>query len=428
VTDDIPDRFRGEALGPEQPVVGRLRTVSSLDDTERIADGDVVYLSPAGESVENMLLFAALVRNGAGAVLTGSIGSTDHGVIVANEMGIPCVRGIPPTIGAHETDRMLVDGDEVRIGEADGPVEDVPRERPIATHPVDAHLRVNLGFPDVVDRRPAVVDAVDGVGFMRLEFVMLDVLEGCHPFTFVERNSADELAGLLAERIERVLDAFAPRPVRIRTDDLPVNLLWQMDGGEHHETREQYPMMGHRGISRSIADPRLIGPQFEAIRRTLERGHRNVGLFPPMTRFPSEYRTWKRMALDAGLGDVTFGVMVETPSAALRFEELASEVEFAIFGTNDLTQFTLAVDRSNEHLEETYAADSPAVLALVEQVVDCCTDHGIESSIGGRAASDPALVEALLELGISGFSVVPNPRTVEEMYARLAAHERGESP
>lgn len=421
--DETPIRFQGESLGPNTSVKGQLRVISSPDNIDEINEGDIVYIPSSTTTVENVSFFYSIVKAGGEAILTDHIGSTDHGVILANELGLPCIRGVPSDITKYTGKSVTVSGNTVYINGIGKSHEKSRTEPVIKSPPSDVTLMINLGFPEVVDRRSEIVDVVDGVGFMRLEFIMLDVLENVHPYMFIENNSMEEFAGRITERINKVVDAFAPKPVWIRTDDFSVSQLQKMKGGEQYEKQENYSMLGWRGIARSLDDSRLIEPQFKAIRRVMNTKDSNIGVFPPMMRFPEEYRSWKELARDSGLSEVNFGVMIETPSAALTFEEIASEVGFMIFGTNDLTQFTLAIDRGNERLQHKYAADQPAVLSLMERVITICNSHNIESSIGGSAGSDTTLAEKLLDYGISGFSVNPDKQTINKMTDFLTTRE-----
>jgi len=201
--------------------------------------------------------------------------------------------------------------------------------------------------------------------------------------------------------------------VWIRTDDFSPVQLRRMQGGEKYETEESNPMLGWRGIARAIDTPRIVTPQFRAIKVLQDEGH-NIGIFPPMARFPREYKAWKEMAEKAGLTNVKYGLMVETPAAAITFDEFAPDLDFMIFGSNDLTQFTLAIDRSNQHLAEKFDENETAVVRLMQSVIQICNEQRIESCIGGQAASDEKLIRKLTSFGISGYSVNPNPRVFRQ--------------
>jgi len=135
----------------------------------------------------------------------------------------------------------------------------------------------------------------------------------------------------------------------------------------------------------------------------------------PLVSHPEQVRKAKEIALEVGLvphKDVEWGVMIETPASALIIEDLVKEgLDFVSFGTNDLTQYTLAIDRDNERVFKLYDEKHPAVLKLIENVIKVCKKHGVETSICGQAGSDPKMVRKLVRLGID--SVSANPDAVE---------------
>jgi pyruvate,water dikinase len=393
--------------------------VRSTADARDVTDGDVVYFPEAPDRGDAVPLFHAVIRRGAAGLLCERVGRGDHGAILANELGVPCVSGIDRRITSRAGEVVTVAGDSVFSGarEVDPDPGPALERRAGAT---DERLMINLGFPEVIERKPELVGAADGVGFMRLEFLMLEVLDGQHPLDYLQEHGRAALAGELADRLRPVVRAFGDRPVRVRTDDFSVPQLASLTAESPRETDEANPMLGWRGIARSIEEPALLEAEFSALRSLLEEGYENVGVFPPMTRFPEEYDRWKSIAERVGVGDASLGLMVETPAAALTIEEFVDDVEFVIFGSNDLTQFTLAIDRGNPKLEPKFDESRTAVLRLMRRVIDVCTDHGIESSIGGEAASDPELASRLLEFGISGFSVNPDARTLDRMHRLLS--------
>ncbi|RLF77502.1 phosphoenolpyruvate synthase, partial [Thermococci archaeon] len=135
----------------------------------------------------------------------------------------------------------------------------------------------------------------------------------------------------------------------------------------------------------------------------------------PLVSHVEQLREAKRIAREVGLEpqkDIEFGVMIEVPAAALIIEELAKEgIDFISFGTNDLTQYTLAVDRNNELVAKLYDETHPAVMKLIEYVIEVSKKYGFETSICGQAGSDPKMARKLVRLGIDSISA--NPDAVE---------------
>jgi pyruvate,water dikinase len=195
-----------------------------------------------------------------------------------------------------------------------------------------------------------------------------------------------------------------------------------MKGGED-EPLEHNPMLGWRGIRRGIDQPELLKSEFKAIKRLVDEGYTNIGVMVPLVQRPQELAEAKRLAAEVGLiphKDVQFGIMVETPAAALIVEDFIEEgLDFISFGTNDLTQYTLALDRNNERVQKLFSEKHPAVLKLIERVIKKCRAAGVDTSICGQAGSYPEVVKILVELGISSVSANPDAvQTVRETVFR----------
>lgn len=412
----------GNSLGATRCLSGPLVLVESYADLETVTDGDVAYIPRSANTTNNVVLFYNLIRAGARAILCETIGRTDHGVLLANELSVPCLSDISRAIDRFEGDHVTIRGETIYLGDCFTGESYEQGVDAFAYPDTKTAIAVNIGFPEVIDRNSALPAITDGVGFMRLEFALLDILQNTHPKSFIERHGREQLVTDLADRIEPVLDAFDD-PVWIRTDDFSVCQLANMDGGEQYEQSEENPMLGWRGVARSNTEPTLYEVQLDAIKRLSERSHQQIGLFPPMTRFPREYADWKEQAMDAGLEDVSFGIMIETPAAALTFEKVVDDVSFVVFGSNDLTQFTLAIDRNNDRLRSKYDETAAAMLTLFERVISIANDHGVESCIAGQAASNHELIEELVSFGIDRLSVNPDYETVSETKQFLAALE-----
>jgi pyruvate,water dikinase len=185
-------------------------------------------------------------------------------------------------------------------------------------------------------------------------------------------------------------------------------------------------MLGWRGIRRELDEPEILIAEFKAIKKLHEQGYTNLGIMIPLAQHPDELKKAKEIAEEVGLKpqkDIEFGIMVETPAAALIIEDFIDVgIDFVSFGTNDLTQYTLAIDRNNEHVAGLYTEGHPAVLKLIERVIRKCNDAGVKTSICGQAGSIPKIVEKLVELGIS--SVSANTDAVAEVRRTVARGEQ----
>ena len=194
---------------------------------------------------------------------------------------------------------------------------------------------------------------------------------GIHPGKFIADGREDELIDTIADNVMIVADAFYPKPVWYRTLDAPTDEFITLEGGEN-EPREHNPMLGWRGIRRELDQPEILKCEFKAIKKLHEKGYTNIGIMIPLSQSPSELVQAKALCSEIGLEphkDVDFGMMVEIPAAAIMIDEyIKVGIDFVSLGTNDLTQYTLAVDRNNEFVAKHYREEHPAVMALIERI------------------------------------------------------------
>jgi pyruvate,water dikinase len=182
-------------------------------------------------------------------------------------------------------------------------------------------------------------------------------------------------------------------------------------------------MLGLHGIRRALAQQEILKAELQAIKKLHDEGLKNIGVMLPFLSSLSELKKSKEVARLVGLEpqqDIQFGVMIETPASVWIIEELCNEgIDFISFGTNDLTQTTLGVDRNNEKIQYLYDWNHPAVLREIEHVIKVCKEHNVKTSICGQAGSEPKMVEFLVKLGIDSISAnVDAVQTVKEVVYR----------
>ncbi len=255
---------------------------------------------------------------------------------------------------------------------------------------------------------------------MRVEHMILGI--GKHPIKFIKDGEEEELIKKIANGVRKVAEPFYPKPVWYRSLDAPTDEFRSLAGGED-EPHEHNPMLGWRGIRRGIDQPELLAAEFKAIKRLVDEGLTNIGVMIPLVQHPEELREAKKIATDVGLRpskDISFGIMVETPASALIIDDFIAEgIDFISFGTNDLTQYTLALDRNNERVAKLYTEKHKAVQKLLEMVIKRCRQADVETSICGQAGSDPEVVKKLVEYGITSVSANSDAvQTIREMVAR----------
>jgi phosphotransferase system enzyme I (PtsI) len=362
-------------------------------------------------------LTVQLDREAIAAIATDAGTGISHVAILARSLGLPAVVGLrDATQRIRVGDRLILDGAAgvIAINPTDAGVAQyhgrqrqlaeleaqdalMAGEEPVTTDGVRLLLRANVDLPE--DATLAARSGADGVGLMRTEFMVVG-----------RATMPDEDEQYRAYR--RVIEAFTGHAVIIRTydiggDKLPV-------GGYPTEPN---PFLGWRAIRMCLDQPQLFRTQLRAILRAAQHGDVRV-MLPLVITLDEVLRA--RELLDESArelaargvphrADVPLGVMIETPAA----DTLAPHVDFFSIGTNDLTQYTLAIDRGNANLASRFTPLHPAVLRLIHRIAEVGTEHGIDVGVCGEMASQPLMAYALVGLGVRQLSVAP--RTVARM-------------
>lgn len=399
---------------------GAVKIISSTDELDKIEEGDILVTVMTTPD-----MVPAMKR--ADGIITDEGGVTCHAAIVSRELGIPCVVGTGnATSILDENEIVTLDGNKGTVYKgkiAESEKKQTTEEQPtmMAQAPIITvtEVKVNVSMPEAAEK--AAATGADGVGLLRTEHMMLT--SGVHPKKFIIDGREDELIKILVENILKVVDKFYPKPVWYRTLDAPTDEFKSLEGGEN-EPYEHNPMLGWRGIRRELDEPEILKAEFKAIKKLHEQGYTNIGIMIPLVQHPDELRKAKQIAEEVGLKPqktIEFGIMVETPAAALTIEDFIAEgVDFVSFGTNDLTQYTLAIDRNNEHVAGLYTEKHPAILKLLVHVINECNKAGVKTSICGQAGSMPEIVEKLVEAGIESVSANTDAvATVREVVARV---------
>ncbi|MHC4509521.1 MAG: phosphoenolpyruvate--protein phosphotransferase [Planctomycetota bacterium] len=343
-------------------------------------------------------------------------GRTSHAAIVARSLGIPAVVALEDlTEYVHGGDTVIVDGnrgivvvnpDEETIAQ----YEDYSREFTELEHRLDAirqepavtrdetriTLMGNIEFPD--EAEVVLQKGGDGIGLYRTEFLYLNTQR--EP---VEQDHYEAYA--------RTVRTLENRPVVIRTLDLGADKYTQ----SKRFAPEPNPFLGLRSIRFCLQNLMMFKTQIRAILRASVLG--NVKIMFPLITNRQELMQAKMILHDVMEDldeesipynrDIDVGIMIETPAAALTAYVLAQEVDFFSIGTNDLTQYTLAVDRGNELVSTLYSPADPAVLRLMRTVIQDAHKAQIDLSLCGEMASEPEYIMLLLGLGVRTMSLSP---------------------
>jgi pyruvate,water dikinase len=405
----------GSASGP-------VRIILSARELNKVQQGDILVTK-----MTNPDMVPAMQR--AAAIITDEGGMTSHAAIVSREIGIPCIVGTERATKLLKNDQVVtVDATNGNIYGGKRAVQSVQQVQIQAqqTHteePVTAtQIKVVMDFPKYAQQVAEQTQA-DGVGLLRLEFIIAGGAK--HPAQYIRENKDAEYTALLVEEIKKVAQAFKDKPVWARCSDIRTDEYRNLTGGKG-EPHESDPMIGWHGIRRLLDEPRMLKAEFQAIKQLHQQGFKNVGIMIPFVIRADEVKQAKQILREVGLEpgkDVEFGVMIETPASCWEIEDICKEgINFVSFGTNDLTQLTLGIDRNNQRIQKLYDEMHPAVLGEIAMVIKVCKKYGVTTSICGQAGSRPEMAEFLIRHGID--SISPNPDAVHKIKHIVAQAEK----
>ncbi len=426
--DEMEDEYLRERKADLEQVTERIQAAlnRSANGGQRIATagaldfgGEEPLVLVAGDiAPADMLHFKRSVFRG---FVTDVGGRTSHTAIVARSMDIPAV------VGAREASRLIRQDDWVVIdGDAGVVIVDPPpivleeyryRQRQVELERArldrlrhtpaitldsqSVELLANIELPE--DATTALDAGAVGVGLFRSEFLFM--------------NRGHDLPGEdeQFEAYRAAVLAMKGLPVTIRSVDIGADK--QLDRLTIHELRHEHtlnPALGLRAIRWSLAEPSMFRQQLRAILRASAYGE--VRLLLPMVAQLSEARMTleamaraKQQLRDAGraFNEIKVGAMIEVPAAALMIDGLLRYFDFVSIGTNDLIQYTLAIDRADEHVAHLYDPWHPAVIGLIANTIAKACAAGKGVSVCGEMAGDPAFTSLLLGMGLRSFSMHP---------------------
>jgi pyruvate, water dikinase len=379
---------------------GKVKLVENVDDLTKISEGDVLVAK-----MTNPDYVSAMQK--ASAIVTDEGGATCHAAIVSREMGIPSV------VGTSKATEILKEGQEITVdgthgkvysGDKEVVVEEGESKEEIIKYQHEhtvTDIKVIVDMPDFAEK--AASTGADGIGLLRAEFMILGEKE--HPIKLINEGRKEELVDRLEKDLLKIVSPFKDKTIWYRTLDAPTDEFRHLPGGEN-EPEEDNPMMGWRSIRRDLDQPEMLKAQFEAIKKVREKGFDKLGIMIPLVSHVEQIKLVKAILREMEMEDVEFGIMVETPASVQLIEEFCKEgIKFASIGSNDLTQFTLAVDRNNAKIQKLYNAMHPAVLKEIVEVIKICKRYNVVSSLCGQAGSDPEMAKFLVEKGIDSIAV-----------------------
>lgn len=378
--------------------------ISSLPEGSVIVAKDLTPSMTAGINPSHVM-----------GIVTELGGTTSHSAILARALEIPAVVAVSGILNKiSDGDQVVLDGEEgiVIVHPESSDIEEYKAKREmffqdkkdleqyigqptITKDGVTVELAANIGRPEDVEK--VLQYDGEGVGLFRTEFLFMD-------------RSTMPTEDEQYEAYKKVAESLEGKPVIIRTLDI---------GGDKEIpylglVKDENPFLGYRAI-RFCLDRKndIYKPQLRALLRA--SAHGNIKIMIPLVTCIEEYREAKalieelKVELDSqGISfnkEVPVGVMVETAAASLIADIFAKEADFFSIGTNDLTQYTMSVDRGNEKISYLYSTFNPAVLRSIRRIITCAKEEGIMVGMCGEAASDPMMIPLLLAFGLNEFSM-----------------------
>ena len=407
------DMMRQRASDISDIKVSLLKILLGIEDIDisKVAPGTILVARDLTPSMTSQI-----VKENVAGIITEVGGKTSHSAILARALEIPAVLSVPDITNlVKDKDTAIVDGTEGNVYiNPEGDIlsqyiikrEDYIKKQAelkgylgketVTADGINLELFCNIGTPK--DAKKAVECDGEGVGLFRSEFLFMDN---------TKMPTEDEQFAAYKEAAE----ALSGKPVIIRTLDV---------GGDKdipylNIKKEENPFLGYRAVRYCLGNRDNYMIQLRAIVRASAFG--KVKIMVPLVTCVEEIRAVKEMVAEIkkdfdanGISydkDIEIGCMIETASASLIADLLAKESDFFSIGTNDLTQYTMSVDRGNADVAYLYSTFQPSVLRSIKHIIECGVEAGIPVGMCGEAAADPLMIPLLISFGLTEFSVNP---------------------
>jgi pyruvate,water dikinase len=372
-----------------------------------------------------------LLKKAAGLIVEGG-GITSHGAILARETNIPAIvaaKNATKIISPNEL--VSVNGHTGAVYRIEGSQKSEVRSQKsevrgkntnylLSTYPIATQLMVNISQPSSIAEAAAM--PVDGIGLLRSELMLLDLLSSKPLDLWSKESQRSQLLEYWTNLIAKFAAAFAPRPVFYRSLDLYAADLTDVTG----ETSVN-SLLGGRGTYNYAIDPSLFDLELEALLRVQQQGYGNLKLILPFVRSVEEFSFCRDRIENLGLHrnpSFQIWMMAEVPSVIFLLSEyVKAGVQGIAIGTNDLTQLLLGIDREVTYGNARYNPTHPAMIAALQQLIQTAKDEGIPCSICGQATVEyPELIDRLIEWGITAIST--ELEAIESVYRGIARAEQ----
>jgi len=369
---------------------GKIKIIEEMTDLKKVIQGDILVTK-----MTNPDMVVTMQRSA--AIVTDEGGLTAHAAIVSREMGIPCV------VGTQEATTKLKEGEIITVDGYSGKVykgkvaETEQKEILPVTAKTKTEIKVIVDLPSFAKR--AAKTGLKKIGLTRIEGIIAE--SGKHPEFFLKQDKINEYEEIIFKGIWNIAEFF--EEIWVRTSDIRSDEFQNLEGAP--KEKEANPMLGMHGIRYGLKNPEILKAEINALKKVAEKG-KKVGLLLPQIISVEEVKKVKEFTKEANFTDAKIGVMIETPAAVQLIKDLCKEgIDFISFGTNDLTQYILAVDRGNEAVQSLYNEMHPAILYQMGFVIRTCKKYKVETSICGQSGSRKEMVKFLVQNSIDSISV-----------------------
>lgn len=416
---------QGEAVGAKI-VTGIVRILHSPNESDKLQAGEILVTDMTSPDWDPILKKSA-------AIITNKGGRTSHASIVARELGVPAI------VGCGDATEKITDGALITVSCSEGKTGFVYngkldfKEKTIdfenIEKPTKTKVMLIIGDPEKAFKYAFYPN--DGVGLMRLEFIIMHAIQ-IHPMALVKFDTLKDLAAKqtiekltiqyadkkqyfvdkLAEGIATIASAFYPKEVIVRMSDFKTNEYANLIGGAEFEPKEENPMLGFRGASRYYHDAYKEGFKLECeaiIKVRNAMGLTNIKVMIPFCRTVEEAEkviaTMKEYGLTQGENILEIYVMAEIPSNVLLAHKFAKIFDGFSIGSNDLTQLTLGIDRDSSVISNLFSEQNEAAMEMVALMIQKAKKANVRIGLCGQAPSDfPDYAKFLVQEGIDSIS------------------------
>lgn len=369
---------------------GKVKIIKSLDELNKVNQGDILVTKMTNPDM-------VVTMQKCSAIVTDEGGLTAHASIVSREMGIPAI------VGTRNATNKLKEGEIITVDGFFGKIyqgkvsETIKKEILPVENQTKTEIKLIVDLPKFAEE--ASKTKLKKIGLTRIEGIIAE--SGKHPNYFLKNKNMEEYEKIIFEGLEKITEFF--QEIWVRTSDIRSDEFHELKGAP--EKIETNPMLGMHGIRYSLKNKEILISELKAMKKISEK-NKKVGILTPQIISVDELKQLKKIIKELNFNQIDIGIMIETPASVQIIEELCEEgIDFISIGTNDLTQYTLAIDRGNEKVQELYDEMHPAILKQIKKVFEICKKNKVVTSVCGQAGGKKEMVEFLIKNKIDSISV-----------------------